>query len=185
MQLVETTDRAAVGRLITMPEYVDVIIPRGGKGLIERISAEARVPVIKHLDGNCHVYVDAEVDLDQALVVTDNAKTQKYSPCNAAESLLVHERQAQAFLPRIGAIFAAKGVEMRCCPASRTILAEVPDARLADATEADWAEEFLAPIISVKIVASLDEAMAHINRYGSHHTDAILTTNHPLSLIHI
>ena len=179
VQLVETTDRAAVGRLITMPEYVDVIIPRGGKGLIERISAEARVPVIKHLDGNCHVYVDAEVDLDQALVVTDNAKTQKYSPCNAAESLLVHERQAQAFLPRIGAIFAAKGVEMRCCPASRTILAEVPDARLADATEADWAEEFLAPIISVKIVASLDEAMAHINRYGSHHTDAILTTNHP------
>ena len=112
-------------------------------------------------------------------MVTDNAKTQKYSPCNAAESLLVHERQAQAFLPRIGAIFAAKGVEMRCCPASRTILAEVPDARLADATEADWAEEFLAPIISVKIVASLDEAMAHINRYGSHHTDAILTTNHP------
>ncbi len=182
VQLVETTDRAAVGRLITMPAYVDVIIPRGGKGLIERISAEARVPVIKHLDGNCHVYVDAEVDLDQALVVTDNAKTQKYSPCNAAESLLVHVAQAGAFLPRIGAVFAAKGVQMRCCPAARAILADVPGADLADATEADWAEEYLAPIISVKLVASLDEAIAHINRYGSHHTDAILTTHHPSAM---
>ena len=179
VQLVPTTDRAAVGQLIAMPAYVDVIIPRGGKGLIERISAEARVPVIKHLDGNCHTYIDAEVDIDQALVVTDNAKTQKYSPCNATESLLVHAAQAQAFLPRIGAIFAAKGVEMRCCPESKVILAAVPGATLADATEADWAEEYLAPIISVKVVASLDEAIAHINRYGSHHTDAILTTNHP------
>ena len=179
VQLVETTDRAAVGRLIAMPEYVDVIILRGGKGLIERISAEARVPVIKHLDGNCHTYVDAEVDVDQALVVTDNAKTQKYSPCNATESLLVHSAQAAAFLPRIGAIFAAKGVEMRCCPEARAILQAVPGARLADATEADWAEEYLAPIISVKVVGSLDEAIAHINRHGSHHTDAILTTNHP------
>ena len=182
VQLVETTDRAAVGQLITMPQFVDVIIPRGGKGLIERISAEAKVPVIKHLDGNCHVYVDAEVDLDQALVVTDNAKTQKYSPCNAAESLLVHQRQAAAFLPRIGVVFAAKGVEMRCCPASRALLADVPGARLADATEADWAEEYLAPIISIKVVASLDEAMAHINRYGSHHTDAILTSHHPSAM---
>ncbi|HSW07854.1 MAG TPA: glutamate-5-semialdehyde dehydrogenase [Aquabacterium sp.] len=178
VQLVETTDRAAVGRLITMPEYVDVIIPRGGKGLIERISAEARVPVIKHLDGNCHVYIDAEVDIEQALAVTDNAKTQKYSPCNAAESLLVHAAQAAVFLPRIGAIFAAKGVEMRCCPQSKAVLAAVPGARLVDATEADWAEEYLAPIISIKQVASLDEAIAHINRHGSHHTDAILTTNH-------
>ena len=179
VQLVETTDRAAVGQLITMPQFVDVIIPRGGKGLIERISAEAKVPVIKHLDGNCHVYVDAEVDLDQALVVTDNAKTQKYSPCNAAESLLVHQRQAAAFLPRIGVVFAAKGVEMRCCPLARALLADVPGAVLVDATEADWAEEYLAPIISIKVVASLDEAMAHINRHGSHHTDAILTTHHP------
>ena len=179
VQLVETTDRAAVGRLIAMPEYVDVIIPRGGKGLIERISAEAKVPVIKHLDGNCHVYIDAEVDIDQALVVTDNAKTQKYSPCNAAESLLVHQAQAAAFLPRIGAIFAAKGVEMRVCAASRAILQAVPGAQLVDATEADWAEEYLAPVISIKLVDSLDEAIAHINRYGSHHTDAILTTNHP------
>ena len=179
VQLVETTDRAAVGRLIAMPEYVDVIIPRGGKGLIERISAEAKVPVIKHLDGNCHTYVDAEVDLELALRVTDNAKTQKYSPCNATESLLVHERQAAAFLPRIGAVFAAKGVEMRCCPASKAILAAVPGARVVDAVESDWAEEYLAPVISVKVVASLDEAIAHVNRWGSHHTDAILTTNHP------
>jgi glutamate-5-semialdehyde dehydrogenase len=179
VQLVETTDRAAVGRLIAMPESVDVIIPRGGKSLIERISAEARVPVIKHLDGNCHVYVDAEVDLDLAVKVTDNAKTQKYSPCNAAESLLVHTAQAATFLPRIGAVFAAKGVQMRCCPASRAVLQSVPGAGLADATEADWAEEYLAPIISVKVVSSLDEAIAHINRYGSHHTEAILTTNHP------
>ena len=179
VQLVQTTDRAAVGQLITMPQYVDVIIPRGGKGLIERISAESKVPVIKHLDGNCHVYVDAEVDIEQALAVTDNAKTQKYSPCNAAESLLVHASQAAAFLPRIGAIFAAKGVEMRCCPASKAWLASVPGALLADATEADWSEEYLAPIISIKQVDSLDQAIAHINRYGSHHTDAILTTHHP------
>ena len=179
VQLVETTDRAAVGRLITMPEYVDVIIPRGGKGLIERISAEARVPVIKHLDGNCHTYVDEQVDLDLAVTVTDNAKTQKYSPCNAAESLLVHQQQASAFLPRIGAIFAAKGVEMRGCPRAQALLADVPGAVVTQATEADWAEEYLAPVISVKVVDSLDEAIAHINRYGSHHTDAILTTNHP------
>ncbi len=179
VQLVETTDRAAVGRLIAMPESVDVVIPRGGKGLIERIAAEARVPVIKHLDGNCHTYVDAEVDLDLAVRVTDNAKTQKYSPCNATESLLVHARTAAAFLPRIGAVFAAKGVEMRCCPASKALLAAVPGALLADATEADWSTEYHAPIVSIKVVDSLDEAIAHINRHGSHHTDAILTTNHP------
>jgi glutamate-5-semialdehyde dehydrogenase len=174
VQLVQTTDRAAVGRLITMPESVDVIIPRGGKGLIERISAEARVPVIKHLDGNCHVYVDAEVDLDLAVAVTDNAKTQKYSPCNAAESLLVHARQAGAFLPRIGAVFAAKGVEVRGCGRTRALLPQA-----VPAADADWDTEYLAPVISVKVVDSLDEAIAHINRHGSHHTDAILTTNHP------
>jgi glutamate-5-semialdehyde dehydrogenase len=177
VQLVETTDRAAVGRLIAMPEYVDVIIPRGGKSLIERISAEAKVPVIKHLDGNCHVYVDAEVDLDQAVAVTDNAKTQKYSPCNAAESLLVHEAQAAAFLPRIGTVFAAKGVEMRCDGRAAALLGGLPG--VTRASEADWGEEYLAPIISIKVVGSLDEAIAHINRYGSHHTDAILTTHHP------
>ena len=178
VQLVATTDRAAVGLLITNPDGVDVIIPRGGKGLIERISREAKVPVIKHLDGNCHVYVDAEVDLDLALRVTDNAKTQKFSPCNAAESLLVHEAVAAAFLPRLGAIFAAKGVEMRCDAAAKALLQPVAGARLADASEADWGEEYLASIISVKVVAGLDEAIAHINRYGSHHTDAILTADH-------
>ena len=178
VQLVQTTDRAAVGRLVAMPEYVDLIIPRGGKSLIERISAEARVPVIKHLDGNCHVYVDDPVDLEMALRVTDNAKTQKYSPCNAAESLLVHRGVAPAFLPRIGAVFAAKGVQMRCDAAARALLEGVAGAELADATEADWAEEYLAPVISVKVVASFDEAVAHINRYGSHHTDAILTREH-------
>ena len=179
VQLVQTTDRAAVGQLITMPEYVDVIIPRGGKGLIERISREAKVPVIKHLDGNCHIFVDSSADLELALRVTDNAKTQKYSPCNAAESLLVHAAIAARFLPRIGALFAAKGVEMRGDAAALAWLKGVPNATLAAATEQDWAEEYLAPIISVKVVADLDEAMAHINRYGSHHTDAILTENHP------
>jgi glutamate-5-semialdehyde dehydrogenase len=177
VQLVPTTDRAAVGALIRMPQFVDVIIPRGGRGLIERISAEARVPVIKHLDGNCHVVVDAEVDLDLAVKVTDNAKTQKFSPCNAAESLLVHAAQAGAFLPRIGAIFAAKGVQMRCCARAQALLAGLPG--VLPATEADWATEYLAPVISIKVVDSLDEAIAHVNRYGSHHTDAILTTNHP------
>jgi glutamate-5-semialdehyde dehydrogenase len=179
VQLVETTDRAAVGELITMPAFVDVIIPRGGKGLIERISNEARVPVIKHLDGNCHTYIDAEFDREQALIVTDNAKTQKYSPCNATESLLVHAAAAATFLPKMGAIFAAKGVEMRCDAASKAILARVPGGNVVDATEEDWSTEYLAPIISVKVVASLDEAIAHINRYSSHHTEAILTTNHP------
>jgi glutamate-5-semialdehyde dehydrogenase len=179
VQLVQTTDRAAVGQMITMPQYVDVIIPRGGKGLIERISAEAKVPVIKHLDGNCHTYVDAEVDLDLAVTVTENAKTQKYSPCNATESLLVHVKQAAAFLPLIGKVFAAKGVEMRADARAKAILADVPGAKVVDATEQDWFEEYLAPVIAVKVVDTLDEAIAHINHYGSHHTDAILTTNHP------
>jgi glutamate-5-semialdehyde dehydrogenase len=179
VQLVQTTDRAAVGQLITMPQFVDVIIPRGGKGLIERISAEAKVPVIKHLDGNCHTYVDAEVDLALAVKVTDNAKTQKYSPCNATESLLVHSAQAAAFLPLIGAVFAGKDVEMRVDARAKAILSDVKGAKLVDATEQDWFEEYLAPVIAIKVVDSLDEAIAHINQYGSHHTDAILTTNHP------
>jgi glutamate-5-semialdehyde dehydrogenase len=176
VQLIETTDRAAVGLLLAMPEAVDVIIPRGGKGLIERVARESKVPVIKHLDGNCHVYVDAEVDLDMALAVTLNAKTQKVSPCNAAESLLVHAAQAATFLPRIGAAFAARGVEMRGDERARAALAGLPG--VVAATEADWAEEYLALVISVKVVDSLDEAIAHVNRYGSHHTDAILTRDH-------
>ncbi len=178
VQLVQTTDRAAVGALISSPAAVDVIIPRGGKGLIERISREAKVPVIKHLDGNCHVYVDAAADLEMALRITDNAKTQKVSPCNAAESLLVHDAVAAAFLPKIGAVFAAKGVEMRCDALALAGLRDVPGAKLVEAVQADWSEEYLAPIISVKCVANLDEAIAHINRYGSHHTDAIVTDSH-------
>ena len=178
VQLVQTTDRAAVGQLITMPQFVDVIIPRGGKGLIERISAEAKVPVIKHLDGNCHTYVDDPCDIAMAVKVADNAKTQKYSPCNASEGLLVARGVAAEFLPKIGAVYAAKGVEMRCCPEAKTILANVPGANPQDATEQDWFEEYLAPIISIKVVAGLDEAIAHINHYSSHHTDAILTRDH-------
>jgi glutamate-5-semialdehyde dehydrogenase len=192
VQLVPTTDRAAVGQLIAMPEFVDVIIPRGGKGLIERISAEAKVPVIKHLDGNCHTYVDDPCDLDLAVKVVDNAKTQKYSPCNATESLLVARGVAQAFLPRIGAVFAAKGVEMRCDPEALEILTQnrpvapvqkAPEAiesiaNVVPAQDSDWSEEYLAPIISIKVVAGVDEAVEHINRYSSHHTDAILTNDH-------
>jgi glutamate-5-semialdehyde dehydrogenase len=178
VQLVQTTDREAVGQLIAMPQYVDVIIPRGGKGLIERISREAKVPVIKHLDGNCHVYVDDPVDFEMAVRIADNAKTQKYSPCNAIEGLLVARGVAGEFLPKIGAVYAAKGVEMRCDADSRTILASVKGANLKEATEQDWYEEYLAPIISVKVVAGIDEAIAHINRYSSHHTDAIITHDH-------
>ena len=192
VQLVETTDRAAVGQLIAMPQFVDVIIPRGGKGLIERISAEAKVPVIKHLDGNCHTYVDDPCDLELALKVTDNAKTQKYSPCNATESLLVARGVAARFLPRIGALFAAKGVEMRCDPESLAILkpnrpqagADIApsaidfEALLKPAQDSDWSEEYLAPVISIKLVDGVQEAIEHINRYSSHHTDAILTTDH-------
>jgi glutamate-5-semialdehyde dehydrogenase len=178
VQLVPTTDRAAVGQLITMPQFVDVIIPRGGKGLIERISAEAKVPVIKHLDGNCHTYVDDPCDIDLAVKVADNAKTQKYSPCNATESLLVARGVAAQFLPRIGAIYAEKGIEMRVCESSHALLAIIPGAKLVPATEQDWSEEYLAPIISIKVVAGVDEAIAHINRYSSRHTEAILTRDH-------
>ena len=178
VQLVPTTDREAVGHLIAMPAYVDVIIPRGGKGLIERISRDAKVPVIKHLDGNCHTYVDDPCDIAMAVKVTENAKTQKYSPCNATESLLVARSVAAEFLPKIGAVFAAKGVEMRGSPEAMEILQSVPSAQLLEATEADWSEEYLAPVISVKLVAGVDEAIAHINQYSSHHTDSIITTNH-------
>lgn len=178
VQLVQTTDRDVVGQLITLPEYVDVIIPRGGKGLIERISRDAKVPVIKHLDGNCHTYVDDPCDIAMAVQVADNAKTSKYSPCNASESLLVARGVAAQFLPAIGAVFAAKGVEMRGCPESLALLQAVPGAQLVPATEQDWSEEYLAPIISIKVVAGVDEAIAHINRYSSGHTEAILTTDH-------
>jgi glutamate-5-semialdehyde dehydrogenase len=182
VQLVPTTDREAVSALITMPEYVDVIIPRGGKGLIERVSRDAKVPVIKHLDGNCHVYVDDPCDIAMAVTVADNAKTSKYSPCNAAEGLLVAQGAAAEFLPKIAAIYAKKGVEMRCDETVAGVLfanaAIKKVAKITLAKEQDWYEEYLAPIVSIKIVAGLDEAIAHINKYSSHHTDAIMTTNH-------
>ena len=182
VQLVPTTDRAAVGELITMPEYVDVIIPRGGKSLIERISRDAKVPVIKHLDGNCHVYVDDFCDIDMAVRIADNAKTNKYSPCNATEGLLVAQASAKEFLPLIAAIYAEKGVEMRCDEAAALILRSHPAitsvANVVLATEDDWYEEYLAPIISIKIVSGVDEAIAHINHYSSHHTDVIVTRDH-------
>ena len=182
VQLVPTTDREAVGALITMPEYVDVIIPRGGKGLIERVSREAKVPVIKHLDGNCHVYVDDPCDIAMAVTIADNAKTNKYSPCNAAEGLLVAKSAAAEFLPKIATIYAEKGVEMRCDEAAAGVLfaysAIKKIAKITLAKEQDWYEEYLAPVISIKVVTGLDEAIAHINKYSSHHTDAIITTNH-------
>ncbi len=185
VQLVPTTDREAVGLLIAMPEFVDVIIPRGGKGLIARISRDAKVPVIKHLDGNCHVYVDDPCDIAMAVAVADNAKTQKYSPCNATEGLLVARGVAAEFLPKIGAIYAAKDVEMRCDAEAQAILAQAvraelvkASAKLVSAAEQDWYEEYLAPIISIKVVQGIDEAIDHINKYSSHHTDAIITRDH-------
>ena len=180
VQVIETTDRAAVGELITMPEYVDVIVPRGGKGLIERISRDARVPVIKHLDGNCHVYVDDAADPDKVVPIVENAKTHRYGTCNTAESLLVARVVAQRYLPEIGAALAAKGVEMRGCPESLAILREsgVDAGLLKDASESDWAEEYLAPIIAVRVVDGIDAAIDHINRYSSGHTEAIITENH-------
>ncbi len=178
VQLVQTTDREAVSHLIAMPQFVDVVIPRGGKGLIERISRDAKVPVIKHLDGNCHTYIDAPFDLAMAVKVADNAKTQKYSPCNASEGLLVARASAAEFLPAIGAVYAAKGVEMRCCPEAQAILSKLPGAKVLAATEQDWFEEYLAPVISIKVVDGVDAAIAHINHYSSHHTDAILTRDH-------
>lgn len=171
VQVVETTDRAAVGALISMPEFVDVIVPRGGKGLIERISREAKVPVIKHLDGICHVYIDRAADLDKAIRVADNAKTQRFAPCNTMETLLVHADIAARVLPPLGDIYRTKGVELRACPRSCALLG----AGTLEASEADWSTEYNAPILSVRVVDSLDEAIAHINHYGSHHTDAIIT----------
>lgn len=180
VQVVSTTDRAAVGALITMPEFVDVIVPRGGKGLIERISREARVPVIKHLDGNCHVYVDDEADPARIVPIVENSKTQRYGTCNTAESLLVSRTIADLCLPSIGAMLAEKGVEMRACPESLSLLLEagIASDKLVEATEQDWREEYLAPIIAIRIVAGLDEAIAHINTYSSGHTESILTENY-------
>jgi glutamate-5-semialdehyde dehydrogenase len=173
VQVVATTDRAAVGVMIAMPELVDVIIPRGGKGLIERISRDARVPVIKHLDGICHVYIDDRADLEKAYRVALNAKTQRYGTCNTMETLLVAEGVASAVLPRLGDGYREKGVELRGCPRTCEIL---PDA--LPATEADWDTEYLAPILSIRVVPDLDAAMEHIARHGSAHTDAIITDDY-------
>jgi glutamate-5-semialdehyde dehydrogenase len=174
VQLVDTTDRAAVGYLIADEAHVDVVVPRGGKSLIERIAREARVPVLKHLDGVCHVYVDASASIEQAIRIADNAKTQRYSPCNTMETLLVHADVAARVLPPLAAIYAAKGVEMRGDERARVV---VPAMR--EATEDDWYAEYLAPIIAIRVVDSLDAAMDHIARYGSQHTDAIVTESHP------
>ncbi len=176
VQVVETTDRAAVGALITMPEYVDVIVPRGGRSLIERISQEARVPVIKHLDGVCHVYIDGTADLEKALRIAVNAKTHRYGVCNAMETLLVADSVAAQILPQLAEAYSAKGVELRGCEKTRAILA---DAKAA--TESDWSEEYLAPVLAIKVVDGIDAAIEHINRYGSQHTDAIITENYTLA----
>ncbi|MCL2345069.1 MAG: glutamate-5-semialdehyde dehydrogenase [Desulfobulbus sp.] len=177
VQVVATTDRAAVGELITLREFVDVIVPRGGKGLIARLLAESRVPMIQHLDGNCHVYLETRADPAKALKIVENAKTQRYGTCNTAESLLVDRAVAAALLPPIARMLRGKGVEIRGCPETRAIVADA-----VAATEEDYYTEYLAPIISVKVVAGIDEAIAHINRYSSHHTDAIVTDNHPLAM---
>jgi glutamate-5-semialdehyde dehydrogenase len=177
VQLIATTDRAAVGALITSPQWVDVIVPRGGKSLIERISKDAKVPVIKHLDGICHVYIDDQADLDKAVAIADNAKTQRYSPCNTMETLLVHQTVADQVLPRLCRLYADKGVELRGDEATRSILAKAGIACIA-ATEQDWSTEYLAPILSIRVLDGLDAAIEHITRYGSQHTDAIVTENH-------
>lgn len=173
IQVVATADRAAVGHLITMPEYVDVIVPRGGKGLIERISRDARVPVIKHLDGVCHVYIDDFADDDMAVSIAINAKTQRYGTCNTMETLLVAESKAAAVLPRLAQAYAEAGVEVRACARAR---AWMPAAR--EASEQDWREEYLAPILAVRVVTGLDAAIEHINTYSSQHTDSIVTQEH-------
>ncbi|WP_372778994.1 glutamate-5-semialdehyde dehydrogenase [Litorivivens sp.] len=176
VQVVATTDRAAVGALITMPDYVDVVVPRGGKGLIERISRDATVTVIKHLDGICHVYIDDEAAADKALAIAVNAKTHRYGTCNTMETLLIAASRAQELLPGIAQQLQAKGVELRGCEQSRAIVAD-----MLAADDSDWATEYLAPILSVKVVGGLDEAIAHINQWSSQHTDAIVTENYSKS----
>lgn len=177
VQVINTTDRAAVGQLITLSEYVDVIVPRGGKGLVELITNEATIPVIKHLDGNCHVFVEAQADLHKALPIALNAKTHRYGVCNAMETLLVDEKIAEDFLPRIAELYAEKQVELRGDAETRRILG----ASVKTATEEDWYEEYLGPILAIKVVSGLDEAIDHINKYGSHHTDSIITENFSLA----
>lgn len=172
VQVVETTDREAVGQMITLSEYIDVLVPRGGKGLIERISVDARIPVIKHLDGVCHVYLDQDADHNKALAIAINAKTHRYGTCNTMETLLIHESRAASLLPALAAAYKEKGVELRGCARSRLLAAD-----MLAAIDSDWTTEYLAPVLAIKIVDSLDDAINHINAYGSHHTDAIVTEN--------
>ena len=178
VQVIDTTDRAAVGELVAMKDYVDVIVPRGGKGLIERVSKEARVPVIKHLDGICHTYVDDSADVDKAIKICDNAKTQRYGTCNTMETLLVARSIAAQVLPPLAKIYQAKGVELRCCPESLATLESAGIIGLKTATEEDWRTEYLAPILAIRTVGDVDQAIAHINAFSSLHTDAIITENH-------
>lgn len=177
VQVVTTTDRAAVGEMITMTQYIDVIVPRGGKSLIALLMAEARVPMIKHLDGICHTYIDADADIAMAVKICDNAKTQRYAPCNAMETLLVNQAIAAKVLPTLCTIYQDKGVELRVDPVTRKTLEDAGLKNLVDAKEEDWHTEYLAPILSIKTVADIDEAMNHIEHYGSKHTDAIITNN--------
>jgi glutamate-5-semialdehyde dehydrogenase len=178
VQVVETTDRAAVGAMITMNEYIDVIVPRGGKSLIERLIADARVPMIKHLDGICHTYIDVLADPVKAIKACDNAKTQRYAPCNPMETLLVHEATIKDSLLPLCKIYQDKGVELRVCKKTKQALEAAGLKNLVDATEEDWSTEYLAPILSIKIVGNMDEAMEHISHYGSHHTDCIITEDY-------
>ena len=182
VQLVDTTNRAAVGALAQMTDYIDLLVPRGGRGLIERLMRESRVPMLKHLDGICHVYIDGAADIDQAIAIADNAKTQRYGTCNTMETLLVAQSIAPLVLPALGRIFQSKGVELRCCPESRKLLEGAGVTGIVAAVEEDWRTEYLAPILSISILPGVNEAISHINTFGSKHTDAIVTENYATAM---
>jgi glutamate-5-semialdehyde dehydrogenase len=182
LQLVNTTDRAAVGALAQMTEYVDLLVPRGGRGLIERLMRESRVPMLKHLDGICHVYIDGAADIDKAIAIADNAKTQRYGTCNTMETLLVAQSIAAKVLPALGRIYQSKGVELRCCPESREILEAAGLTGVVDAVDEDWRTEYLAPILSISTLPGVADAISHINTFGSKHTDAIVTENYATAM---
>jgi glutamate-5-semialdehyde dehydrogenase len=182
VQLVDTTDRAAVGALAQMTEYIDLLVPRGGRGLIERLMRESRVPMLKHLDGICHVYIDGAADVDKAVAIADNAKTQRYGTCNTMETLLVAQSIAARVLPALGRIYQSKGVELRCCPESRQILEAAGVTGVIDAVDEDWRTEYLAPILSISTLPGVEDAISHINTFGSKHTDAIVTENYATAM---
>ena len=182
LQLVNTTDRAAVGALARLTDYIDLLVPRGGRGLIERLMRESRVPMLKHLDGVCHVYIDGAADASKAIAIADNAKTQRYGTCNTMETLLVAQSIAPTVLPALGQIYQSKGVELRCCPESRTLLEAAGVTGVIDASDEDWRTEYLAPILSVSTLPGVAEAIAHINTFGSKHTDAIVTEDYTTAM---